>query len=156
MRERIRTITWLLAFIVTAGLLTVGPASAWSPQAKSKAKQQPKQGQADQKPGDQKPADQQQTDQQQPPPPAPKGVLTQKVTLRSSRQTKDVASAGFNGVGPDGKVKEALLNANPSADARAKAARLTLLEADASEVQAFAKEGKLATPPAKSADKKGK
>ena len=154
MRERIRTITWGLALIVTAGLLAAGPASAWSPQAKSKAKQQPKRGQADQKPEDQKPADQQQADQ--PPPPAPKGVLTQKVTLRSSRQTKDTATAGFNGVGPDGKVKEALLNANPSSDARAKAARLTLLEADASEVQAFAKEGKLNPPPAKSGDKKGK
>lgn len=150
-----RTITWAVALLLGAALLVAGPVSASSPQAKTKQKQKQAPAQPDQ--GNQQPADQQPADQpgDQPPPPAPKSVLTQKVTLRSSHQTKDVASAGFNGVGPDGKIKEALLSASPSAAAKQKAAQLSLLEADAAEVQTFAKEGKLNLP-AKSADKKGK
>jgi hypothetical protein len=151
MRQTIRTIGWAVALVIGAALLAAGPASAWSPQAKSKQKQKKAQPQQTDQ---QQPSDQQQADQP-PPPPPPSGALTQKVTLRSSRQTKDVASAGFNGVGPDGKIKEALLKANPSSAAKAKAAQLSLVEADAADVQAFATEGKLNLP-AKSADKKGK
>jgi hypothetical protein len=153
MREFLQKIVWMLALTLSAGLVMAGAASAAGPQAKTKQKQKQAQPAAQTDQTDQ-PADQQKADQ--PPPPAPKPLLTQKVTLRSSHQTKDTATAGFNGVGPDGKVKEALLNANPSSAARAKAAQLSLLEADAAEVQAFAKEGKLNPPPAKSGDKKGK
>lgn len=153
MRDTMRKIGWGVALLVGAALLAAGPVSA-APQAKTKQKQKQTQAQpADQQ--QQQQGDQAQPADQPPPPPPPGGGLTQKVTLRSSRHTKDVASAGFNGVGPDGKVKEALLNANPSSAAKQKAAQLTLLEADAAEVQAFAKEGKLNVP-AKSADKKGK
>jgi hypothetical protein len=152
MKQKIRMMAWAVALTLGAALLAAGPASAWTQQTKTKTKQQPKaQDQSDQQPDQQK-----QADDQPPPPPPPKPVLTQKVTLRSSHQTKDTASAGFNGVGPDGKVKEALLNANPSPAARQKAAQLTLLEADASDVAAFAKEGHLNPPPAKTGEKKGK
>ena len=157
MRDRMRTIGWAIALLIGAALLAAGPVSASSPQAKSKQKQKQTQQQQDQQPSDQQqPIDQAQPADNPPPPPPPSGTLTKKVTLRSSHQTKDVASAGFNGVGPDGKVKEALLNANPSAAAQQKAAQLSLLEADAADVQVFAKEGKLNLP-AKGADtKKGK
>ena len=153
MKDRMRTIGWAVALLIGAALLAAGPVSAGAPQAKTKQKQ--KQAQPDQQPSDQ-PADQAQPSDQPPPPPPPgKPLLTEKVTLRSSHHTKDTASAGFNGVGPDGKVKEALLNANPSAASQQKAAQLSLLEADAAEVQAFAKEGHLNLP-AKSDTKKGK
>jgi hypothetical protein len=154
MRGLIQKIAWMVAVALSAGLMAAA-ASAGAPQAKTKktkqpAKQEQPKDQADEPADQQKPADQQPQDQPSKP------LFTGKVKLTSSRQGKGTATAGFNGVGPDGKVKEALLNANPSADARAKAAQLTLLEADASEVQAFAKEGKLNPPAAKTVDKKGK
>lgn len=156
MRGSIQKVTWIVVLALSAGLMLVGVASAGAPQAKTKAKQkqQPAQPAQTEQPADQaQPADQQQ--QQQPSTPPGGGLLKKSVTASSSKQGKETASAGFNGVGPDGKVKEALLNANPSADAKAKAAQLSLVEADAADLQAFAKEGKLMLP-AKSADKKGK
>lgn len=136
---------WIVSLVLGASLIV----AAGVPQAKSKQAPKAKQTQ----PADQKQDQAQPTDQQQQKP-AP--LFTGKVKLTSSRQGKGTASAGFNGVGPDGKVKEALLAASPSADAKAKAARLSLVEADLADVQAFAKEGNLNPPPSKSGEKKGK
>lgn len=155
MRASIQKIAWIVVLALGAGLVLAGAASAGAPQAKTKAKTKQQQKQQPDQTGQQQQPDQAQPSDQPPPPPAAKPLLTQKVTLRSSHQTRDTATAGFNGVGPDGKIKEALLNANASADAKAKAAQLSLVEADAADLQAFAKEGQL-TLPAKSAEKKGK
>jgi len=137
--------------IVAAGVWLT--AAAAMPQAQSqqepKAKKSQPQGQTDQKTDQkQQPADQEDDRR-------PKQVFTGKVKLTSSRQGKNTASAGFNGVGPDGKVQEALLSGSPSEESRQKAARLSLAEVDRADVQAFAKEGNLNPPPAKN-EKKGK
>jgi hypothetical protein len=150
---KIRVQQILSVIMVAAGVaLTVAAAM---PQDQSqqapKKKTQPQQGQTDQQTDQkQQPADQPGDQQRRPAP-----ILKGKVTLKSSKQTTDTASAGFNGVGPDGKVKEAMLAANPSEASRQKAARLSLAEVDLADVQTFAKDGKLNPPPAKS-QKKGK
>ena len=149
MKLRVQQI--LSVIIVAAGVWLT--AAAAIPQQQSQTpkskKTQPQQGQTDQQTDQkQQPADQQDDRH-------PKQVFAGKVKLTSSRQGKNTASAGFNGVGPDGKVQEALLNGSPSEESRQKAARLSLAEVDLKDVQAFAKDGKLNPPPAKS-EKKGK
>ena len=142
----------LSVIIVAAGVaLTVAAAMPQSQDQQTPKSKKAPQGQSDQKTDqqtDQKPADQQ-ADRR------PKQVFTGKVKLTSSRQGKNTASAGFNGVGPDGKIKEAMLAGSPSEASRQKAAQLSLVETDLADVQAFAKEGNLNPPPAK-AEKKGK
>src|SRR5512132_3124693 len=111
MRGRAGKIAWIIAVALSAALMMASVAIAGSPQAKSKkTKQPPKQEQPQDQTDQQKPADQQQP--QQPPPGGQ--LFTGKVMLKSSHQGKSTATAGFNGVGPDGKVKEALLSASPS------------------------------------------
>ena len=150
MKFRVQQI--LSVIIVAAGVWLT--AAAAMPQEQSqqapKKKTQP-QGQTDQQTDQkQQPADQPDDQQRRPAP-----LLKGKVTLKSSKQSTNTATAGFNGVGPDGKVQEALLNGSPSEEARQKAARLSLADVDLKDVQAFAKDGKLNPPPAK-AEKKGK
>lgn len=148
MKHRLQQIFSVI--IVAAGVWLTAAAAIPQQQSQQapKKKTQP-QGQTDQQ-ADQKqqPADQQDDRR-------PKQIFTGKVKLTSSRQGKNTASAGFNGVGPDGKVQEALLSGSPSEESRQKAARLTLLEVDRADVVSFARDGKLNPPPAK-AEKKGK
>ncbi len=77
---------------------------------------------------------------------APAPLFEGKSTLKSSRQGKETATAGFNGVGPDGSLQTAVLNANPTpADAQHVAAMASTVT-DPAEVAAFAKDGKLNAP----------
>ncbi len=148
MKHRLQQIFSVI--IVAAGVWLTAAAAIPQQQSQQapKKKTQP-QGQTDQQTDQkQQPADQQDDRR-------PKQIFTGKVKLTSSRQGKNTASAGFNGVGPDGKVQEALLSGSPSEESRQKAARLTLLEVDRADVVAFAKDGKLNPPPAK-AEKRGK
>ena len=147
MESRVRQILSVIVVAAGAWLTVAAMPQGQSQQAPKQKKTQP--AQPDQQQNEQKPADQQQGERR----PAP--IMKGKVTLKSSRQTTNAASAGFNGVGPDGKIKEAMLAGSPSEASRQKAAQLSLLEADQADVQAFAKEGNL-TVPAKSGEKKGK
>ncbi|MGH9509013.1 MAG: hypothetical protein ACRD2M_03680 [Terriglobales bacterium] len=74
-----------------------------------------------------------------------------KVGLKSSRQSKDQATLGFNGIGPNGQVEQGALNSATAANAIQKAAALSTYTVPASEVDAFIKEGNLgpAAPPKK-------
>ncbi len=74
-----------------------------------------------------------------------------KVGLKSSRQSKDQATLGFNGIGPNGQVEQGALNASTTSDAAGKAAALSTYTVPVSEVDAFIKQGNLgaAAPPKK-------
>lgn len=92
-------------------------------------------------------SDDDQQQQQQPSPPQPSqrgGLLKGKVTLKSSRSgAGQQASAGFNGVGPDGHVDQSKLASAPTAADQQKATQLAAFRVDSSDVEAFAKQGKL-------------
>ena len=128
---------------LTLALLLVMASAAAAPLGKSQQKK------------DQQPA-QQQPPPAQPPPaaqqqPAPLLGGGSKITLKSSRQSRDAASAGFNGVGPDGHVDKSRLSSAPTSVDQMKAAQLAAFRVDANEVEAFIQEGKLnpaATKPA--------
>ncbi len=130
--------------------------AAWATvttQSQAQQKQKPKGQQQQQTPDQQQQQQQQQPGEQPPPPPPPKGPLTKKVTLKSSHQGQTTASAGFNGVGPDGKVQDALLKANPTSDDSQKAMQLSIYSVSDKDLQAFADEGKLKLAPAAKAGK---
>lgn len=72
------------------------------------------------------------------------------LTLKSSRQTKDSATMGFNGVDPNGQVQQAFLNASPSPDDMAKAQLVAQYQVNAADLSAFLQQGDLsASAPAR-------
>lgn len=73
----------------------------------------------------------------------PQPLFGGKVGLKSSRQSKDQATLGFNGIGPNGQVEQGAINASTSANAAQKAAALSTYTVPASEVDAFIKQGNL-------------
>ena len=84
------------------------------------------------------------TSQQQPaqqPPPAP--LFEGKSTLKSSRQGKETATAGFNGIGPDGSVQNSVLTANPSAADTQHVAAMASTTVSSAELADFVKQGNL-------------
>jgi hypothetical protein len=70
-------------------------------------------------------------------------LLTKKLGIRSSRQSEDTATLGYKGVGPDGQVEKAALDAGVAGDATQLAAAMAAYTLPAGEVEAFAKEGNL-------------
>lgn len=74
-----------------------------------------------------------------------KRVFTGKINLRSSRQEKETASYGFKGVGPDGRMEQAALNAQPGETDYIKVARLAINDARPEELAAFLAQGNLRT-----------
>ncbi len=72
-----------------------------------------------------------------------------KLGLKSSSQSKDQATLGFNGIGPDGKVQQAALEASPTGEDLLKAKQLSTYSVDSGELDYFLEEGKLKPPPAK-------
>ena len=91
--------------------------------------------------------------QQQPPPEEKKQekkeekprkrVFTGKINLRSSRQEKETASYGFKGVGPDGRMEQAALNAQPSGEDWVKTNQLAAYQLPPEELAAFLAQGNL-------------
>lgn len=91
-----------------------------------------------------KKSDQQKTDQQQKKTdeqPAP--LFEGKMNLKSSRQGKDSASLGFSGVGPNGEVEQAVLNATPSGADLQKASEMGRRKVAPDALQLFIQEGQL-------------
>ena len=74
-----------------------------------------------------------------------KRVFTGKINLRSSRQEKETASYGFKGVGPDGRMEQAALNAQPGETDYIKVARLAINDVRPEELAAFLAQGNLRT-----------
>src|SRR5438270_14026422 len=77
---------------------------------------------------------------------APAPLFEGKSTLKSSRQGKETATAGFNGIGPDGSVQTSVVNANPTAADAEHVAKMASTATDPGELAAFAKEGNLHQP----------
>lgn len=119
-------------------------ANSWAVQSSSQPpKQNPPQQQ--QSGGQNQPPQGNQPNQNQPAN-APAPLFEGKSTLKSSRQGKETATAGFNGIGPDGSVQSSVLNSSPSpADAQHVAA-MASTNSDPSELAAFTKEGNLHSP----------
>jgi len=122
--------TRVLAIALLLAASTVALAMAQSQQKQKAAqKQQPPAGQ----PAQQQPADED----------APKANFTGQITATGSRNNKDTASAGFKGVGDDGKVTTAALNASPTTADTNAALQLSLVGVSDADLQAFIKDGKL-------------
>jgi len=68
-----------------------------------------------------------------------------KVTLKSSRRTKDQATLGFNGIDPNGQVQKKFLASAVGGSDLEKAHALAASRVDPKELEAFAKEGNLKT-----------
>jgi hypothetical protein len=86
----------------------------------------------------------------------PKPLFEGKMQLKSSRRGADTASAGFNGVGDDGKVtKEALAKSATRADS-VNAEALVAYSPTPEELTKFLEEGKLTKAQPKSQDNKKK
>lgn len=132
MRERLERCFLLIAVLSASGLWAL-------PQA----------GQSNQQPPPPPPSGQ---NQQQANPPAqnagsaPAPLFQGQSTLKSSRQGKETATAGFNGIGPDGSLQSAMLNANPTPADAAHVAAMASTVTDPAAVAAFDKEGNLNPP----------
>jgi hypothetical protein len=90
------------------------------------------------------------------PPPAskPKPLFGGSLNLKSSRQSKDATTLGFNGLDPNGQVEKSLLQANPTAQDTAAAQQLAAYQVNAARLDSFIKSGNLTeTAPPKEAPK---
>lgn len=74
---------------------------------------------------------------------APRPLFGGQVNLKSSRQSKDTATLGFNGLDPNGQVQKGFLAAAPTSADVAKAQQLTRTGVNPTELTAFIQEGGL-------------
>jgi hypothetical protein len=82
--------------------------------------------------------------QQNPPPPKePQPLFGGKIPARSSQNTKESATLGFNGIDPSGKVNQKMLAANPSSGDVEKVRNMDATRPTPAEVTVFAKQGGL-------------
>ncbi len=89
-----------------------------------------------------------------PPPPKPKPLFGGSLTLKSSRQSKDATTLGFNGLSPNGDVSKAALDAQPTQDDEAAAQQLAAYQINPAQLDSFIKAGSLSeTAPTKEAPK---
>jgi hypothetical protein len=89
-----------------------------------------------------------------PPPPKPKPLFGGSLTLKSSRQSKDATTLGFNGLDPNGQVQKAVLDANPTPQDTATAQQLAASQVNPAQLDSFIKSGNLSeTAPPKEAPK---
>ncbi|MBZ5600102.1 MAG: hypothetical protein LAN83_17485 [Acidobacteriia bacterium] len=78
-----------------------------------------------------------------PPPPKPKPLFGGSLTLKSSRQSKDATTLGFNGLDPNGQVQKAVLDANPTPQDTAEAQQLAAYQVNPAQLDSFIKSGNL-------------
>src|SRR5437868_4667334 len=123
--------------ILTAAIALV----AWA-EKKKPDQQQPQQ---QQQTGGNNPQQQQPSQQQQQPPQQPQAqpLFGGQLNLKSSHQSKDSATLGMNGIGPNGEVDEARLKESPTSEDYSKAQGVSFYGVDHSELQTFIKEGNL-------------
>jgi hypothetical protein len=136
--------TRLIVFSVT--IFMIGTGSALAIFQQPAANQQNQQGQTDQQ---KKKQDKNNQDPNNPPakPPnddsKPAPLFGGTVNLKSSRQTKDSASLGFNGVDPNGQVAKSFLTASPTGADAAKAQIVASYKVDPAELNKFIQDGSL-------------
>lgn len=128
---------YLVPFVIASASLL--PAMQ---QKQDKSKQQPGQQQQQEKKDANPPAQQQQQSQAKPDD-QPKPLFQGNATLKSSKTTKDGATWGFNGIGPDGKVQQQVLSASANSADEQKAGQLALIAVSSADVEQFAKDGHL-------------
>ena len=128
-------------------------------QAPPKDKQKPKKGQSSDQSNTQggaQPADNSGGNANPPPaasnPPAagkpagadkPAPLFGGSLNLKSSRQSKDSATMGFNGVDPNGQVQKSFLSAAANNTDRGKAQQMAAYKVDPQELAQFIQEGEL-------------
>lgn len=82
--------------------------------------------------------------QQNPPPKnEPQPLFGGKIPARSSQNTKESATLGFNGIDPSGKVDKKMLAANPKSGDVEKVHNMDAMRPAPADLVAFAKEGGL-------------
>ena len=92
-----------------------------------------------------------------PPPPKPKPLFGGSLSLKSSRQSKDATTLGFNGLDPNGQVQKSVLDANPTPADTSAAQQLAAYQINPAQLDSFIKSGNLneSAPPKEAAkDKK--
>ena len=140
--------TRLTVFSVTIFLIGTGSALAifQQPAANQQNQQGQQQGQTEQQKKKQDKNNQNPNNPPAKPPnddskPAP--LFGGTVNLKSSRQTKDSASLGFNGVDPNGQVAKSFLTASPTGADAAKAQIVASYKVDPAELNKFIQDGSL-------------
>jgi hypothetical protein len=73
----------------------------------------------------------------------PQPLFGGSLNLKSSRQSKDTATLGFNGLDPNGQVQKAALTSPAGPGDTLKAADVSRYHVDASDLSAFLQDGKL-------------
>jgi len=92
---------------------------------------------------EQKKPEPQKTDEQKKQEQEPAPLFEGKGGLKSSRQTKDSASLGFNGVGPNGEIEQKVLEATPTGTDLQKANEMGNRKVAPDALQLFIVEGQL-------------
>jgi Ni/Co efflux regulator RcnB len=122
---------WLISFLAAA--LAVGMLAA--PQGNSdKNKKQQTKTEKDKSADQDKKKEQQKTDD---------SGFGGTITAKGSKQTKDTATLGFKGVGPDGQVDPEKLKESPTGEDERVAQLMTGVKTNPDEAKVFVNDGKL-------------
>jgi hypothetical protein len=126
---------WLIAFLASA--LAVGVAAAPQGNSDKNKKQQPAKTEKD------KPADQDKNDKKKDQQKTDDSGFGGTITAKGSKQTKDTATLGFKGVGPDGQVDSTKLGESPTGEDERVAQLMTGVKTNSDEAKVFVDSGKL-------------
>ena len=127
---------WLIVFLAAAlaGGLLAAPQDNADQTKKQQQTKSDKNKSADQGKADQNKKDQQKTDD---------SGFGGTITAKGSKQTKDTATLGFKGVGPDGQVDPEKLKESPNGDDERVAQLMSGVKTNPDEAKAFIDNGKL-------------
>jgi hypothetical protein len=73
----------------------------------------------------------------------PKPLFGGSLNLKSSRQSKDATTLGFNGLDPNGQVQKSVLDANPTPQDTAAAEQVAAYQVNPAQLDSFIKSGDL-------------
>jgi Ni/Co efflux regulator RcnB len=128
---------WLIAFLAAA--LAVGMVAA--PQGSSDKNKKQQSTKTDKDKSADKDADK--TDKNKDQQKADDSGFGGTITAKGSKQTKDTATLGFKGVGPDGQVDSAKLGESPIGEDERIAQLMTGVKTNTDEAKVFVDNGKL-------------
>jgi hypothetical protein len=141
----------LMCVVVLVGILS---AAAFEPQGKPKTKKDDKQSEKDKDKVKSKDKDKAQSDDSN----APKPLFQGNLGIKSSRQGKDSAALGFNGLDPEGHVTKEAMAKSPTKQDKFTAMSLVAYTPTQEELAKFMASGNLkaGTPPAAQPEDKKK
>ena len=127
---------WLIAFLAAtlAGGMLAAPQSDQGNNSDKNKKQQPTKTDKNKTADQDKNKDQQKTDD---------SGFGGTITAKGSKQTKDTATLGFKGVGPDGQVDPEKLKESPNGDDERVAQLMSGVKTNPDEAKVFIDNGKL-------------